>query len=75
MQENAILCVSGITQKTAFLFHDVLMENSKVQKIIGVIIDNKLNFKSHISELCKKTSQKVAALSRCLVIYITPRKN
>ena len=34
---------------------------SKEQKIIGVIIDNKLNFKSHISEMCKKPSQKVAA--------------
>ena len=43
---------------------NILMENSKEQKIIGVIIDNKLNFKSHISELCKKASQKIAALSR-----------
>ena len=40
------------------------MENSKEQNILGVIIENKLNFKSHISELCKTTSQKVAALSR-----------
>ena len=40
------------------------MENSKEQKILGVVIDSKLNFKSHISELCKKASQKVAALSR-----------
>ena len=40
------------------------MKNSKEQKILGVIIDNKLNFKSRISELCKKASQKVAALSR-----------
>ena len=29
-----------------------------------MLIDNKLNFKSHISELCKKASRKVAALSR-----------
>ena len=40
------------------------MENSKGQKIIAVIIDNKLNFKNHISELCKKISQKIAAFSR-----------
>ena len=40
------------------------MENRKEQKILGVILDNKLNFKSHLSELCKKVSQKVAALSR-----------
>ena len=53
--------------------NNILMENSKEQKILGVIIDNKLNFKSHISELCKKPSQKISAL--CLVIYITLRKN
>ena len=40
------------------------MENSKEQKILDVVIGSKLNFKSHISELCKKPSQKVAALSR-----------
>ena len=40
------------------------MEKSKEQIILGVIIDNKLNFKSHISELCKKASQKIATLSR-----------
>ena len=40
------------------------MENSKEQKILGIILDNKLNFKSHISELCKKAVKKIAALSR-----------
>ena len=40
------------------------MENSKEPKILGVLTDNKLNFERHISELCKKTSQKIAALSR-----------
>ena len=34
------------------------------KKIIGVIIDNKLNFKSHINELCKRVSEKIGALCR-----------
>ena len=50
------------------------MENSKEQKILGVIIDNKLNFKSHISELCKKLLRKLQLYLDCLVICITPRK-
>ena len=58
------MCLGNNTENETFLFHNILMENSKEQKILGVIIDNKLNFKSHISELCKKASQKVAALSR-----------
>ena len=30
------------------------MKDSKEEKILGVIIDNKLSFKSHIKNLCKK---------------------
>ena len=58
------MCLGNNTENEKYLFHNILMENSKKQKILGVIIDNKLNFKSHISELCKKASQKIAALSR-----------
>ena len=50
------------------------MENSKEQKILGVTIDNKLNFKSHISELCKRLLRKFQLYLDCLVIYITLRK-
>ena len=57
--------VSGITQKTKHSYSiTFLWKIAKNKKILGVIIDNKLNFKSHISELCKKASQKIAALSR-----------
>ena len=52
------------TEGEIFSFNNIIMENSKERKILGVLIDNKLNFKSHISELCKKASQKIAALSR-----------
>ena len=30
------------------------MKNSKEEKILGVIIDNKIRFKSHLKNLCKK---------------------
>ena len=40
------------------------MENSNEQKILGYIIDNKLNFKSYINVSCKKASQKTGALNR-----------
>ena len=55
------ICLGNNTENETFLFHNIPMENSKEQKILGVIIDNKLSFKSHISEMCKKPSQKVAA--------------
>ena len=36
-----------------FVFKNLVMKNSKEQKILGVTVDNKLNRKSHIKELCK----------------------
>ena len=38
--------------------------DSKSQKLLGVEFDHKLSFDDHISELCKKASRKIYALSR-----------
>ena len=40
------------------------MKNSSEEKILGKTIDDKLSFKSHVKNLCKKASQKIWALSR-----------
>ena len=42
------------------------MKNSKGEKMLGVIIDNKLRFKSHVKDLCKRASQKILDLSRLI---------
>ena len=49
------------------------MENSE-EKILGGVIDNKLNFKSHINELCERASYINAALSR-LSDYLNNSEN
>ena len=49
------------------------MKNSKEEKILRVIIDNKLRFKSHVKSLCKKASQKIWALSS-LINYLSDSK-
>ena len=38
--------------------------NSKSEKLLGVKFDHKLSFDDHISEICKKASGKIHALSR-----------
>ena len=38
--------------------------NGVNEKILGVYFDNKLNFKTHITKLCKKASQKLHTLAR-----------
>ena len=37
---------------------------SQSVKLLGVMIDKKLNFKDHVSKICKKASQKIHALAR-----------
>ena len=39
-------------------------ENVSVEKILGITIDNKLTFKSHLKNICKKANQKLNALAR-----------
>ena len=41
-----------------------LIEESNEEKLIGVTFDKKLNFKTHVTNLCKKASQKLHALAR-----------
>ena len=36
------------------------------EKLLGVKFDHKLTFNSHISQLCKKVSKKVHALTRVI---------
>ena len=43
---------------------DEIIECSSSVKLLGVTIDNKLNFDEHVSKLCKKASQKIHALAR-----------
>ena len=40
------------------------VSNSKYEKLLGVKIDDELNFNEHFSSLCKKASQKLNAISR-----------
>ena len=49
--------------------HQVDICNEKLsstcsEKFLGIKIDNKLTFKEHVEEVCKKASQKVSAVAR-----------
>ena len=43
---------------------EAIVEESSEEKLLGLIIDTNLNFKSHVSILCKRASQKLHALAR-----------
>ena len=41
-----------------------LIQESDEEKLLGLTLDRKLNFKNHVSNLCKNASQKLHALAR-----------
>ena len=50
-----------------------LIKNGTQKKLLGVKIENKLNFDSHVKGLCKKTNNKLRALARA-VLYTSLSK-
>ena len=61
--ENAILCI--LTEKgenETFTFGDACHNTSKEKVILGITINNKLNFDSHIRKIFEKSGQKLDTL-------------
>ena len=58
------MCLGKDMVQEIFIFKDFIFNNSSEGKILGIITDNKLTFKSHIKILCKKVAKKIGALSR-----------
>ena len=47
-----------------FSYNNITIKNVSEEKILGITIDNKLTFKSHLKNICKKANQKLNALAR-----------
>ena len=47
-----------------FKCKNITMKNSASEKLLGVIIDNKLDFTEHLNTVCKKANLKLHALNR-----------
>ena len=48
--------------------HKIILNNDRIassneEKLLGILLDSKLNFESHIIPLCKKAGQKLCALA------------
>ena len=43
---------------------ELVIWESKKEKLLGLIIDHKLKFNNHAALLCKKACRKITALSR-----------
>ena len=49
------MCIGRDGENETFTFKDVCHKNSKEELILGITIDNKLNFDSHIRKMCIST--------------------
>ena len=52
--------------------NDIITSKTSV-KLLGVTIDNKLNFNEHVDNICKKANNKLHALAR-IAKYLNPDK-
>ena len=40
-----------------FSYDNIIIKNVSEEKILGITIENKLTFKSHLKNICKKANQ------------------
>ena len=76
MKANADKCylVVNSKEKVCTKIGSYNIESSEQQKLLGVLIDNKLTFDKHINNLCAKASQKLNALCRVSSFMSTNKK-
>ena len=69
IQAYAILFVA-LVKKVSLIVEIKEIYNSRHERLLGVKIDSKLSFNTHLDDICKKSSIKLNALSR-----ITPHSD
>ena len=58
------MCLGNNTENETFLFNNNLMEIAIISNNFSTYNRQKLNFKCHVNEFCKKACQKIGALCR-----------
>ena len=66
MKTNADKChfLSSLDMKSVTSVSTFGIEYTHSQKLLGVTVDDKLNFHDHVFNLCKKASAKISAIAR-----------
>ena len=58
------LLLSDSNEELSITVDNLEIKNTRCQKLLGILIDNKLTFIDHVTNICSKASQKLHALSR-----------
>ena len=62
------------TENAKIKLDNFTITNSKDEKLLGIIFDDKLKFQYHIENMCKKSSLKLSGLSRVALICHKKKK-
>ena len=75
MKSNSDKChlIVSTNDTTEIQIGDFVIKSSSTEKLLGVTIDCKLNFDSHVKHLCNKANKKLRALAR-VTPYMTLEK-
>ena len=60
--------------QTSLVCVDEIHKNTKQEKVLGVTLDNKLNFATHLSNITKNVNKKFNALTRVQKYMTTDQK-
>ena len=76
MKANPDKChlLTSSTDSIAIKIKDNEILNSESEKLLGVTIDNKLNFNNHLQKILKKANQKVHVLARITPYMSIPKR-
>ena len=58
------IVIGGDDPTNKIVLNNNEIANSNEKKVLGIVLDGKLNFDSHIKSLCKKAGQKLSAFAK-----------
>ena len=58
------MVIGKTSKKPSFYCENTIIPISKEIELLGVTVDDKLKFESHMSKICRKASQQIAVLKR-----------
>ena len=56
--------LTSTSEEVSVKIENEIIKNSLQEKLLGIVVDNRLTFEPHVKNLCKKAGQKLHALAR-----------
>ena len=77
MQVNPNKCHSAINEscRKEIKIAGNIKKNSECGNLLGINIDSKLGFKTHVEDLCKRASRKMHVLARITLHMDLPKRH